>query len=109
MGFDTDVTAGGLYRLLEGAWEIVPGIYDLPVIDTWAGLRPGSRDHAPLLGASDSPGVVFATGHYRHGILLTPITAQEIARLVMHGETSDWLAPFSPLRFAPSQRTQLSA
>lgn len=98
-GFDTDVTAGGLYKVLEGAWEIVPGIYDLPVTDTWAGLRPGSRDHAPLLGASAEPGVLFATGHFRHGILLAPITAQEMARLVLTGETSDWIAPFSPQRF----------
>lgn len=108
MGFDTKVTAGGIYQLLEGAWDIVPGIYDLPVTETWAGLRPGSRDHAPLLGHADSPGVIFATGHYRHGILLTPITAQEIARLVLHGETSAWLAPFSPLRFASSHRSRMS-
>ena len=99
MGFDTRVTAGGLYHLLEGAWEIVPGIYDLPVQDTWAGLRPGSRDHAPLLGRSAAPGMLFATGHYRHGVLLTPVTAQEMARLALTGETSTWLEPFSPQRF----------
>ncbi len=99
MGFDTRVTAGGLFRLLEGAWEVVPGIYDLPVADTWAGLRPGSRDHAPLLGHA-APGIVLATGHYRHGILLAPVTAQEIALLVLTGETSPWLKPFSPLRFS---------
>ena len=99
MGFDTRVTAGGLYHLLEGAWEVVPGIYDLPVQDTWAGLRPGSRDHAPLLGRSAAPGILFATGHYRHGVLLTPVTAQEMARLALTGETSTWLEPFSPLRF----------
>jgi glycine oxidase len=100
MGFDTQVTAGGLYDLLEGAWEVVPGIHDLPVDATWAGLRPATRDHAPLLGASAAPGVIMATGHYRHGVLLTPVTAQEIARLVCTGETSEWLAPFSPTRFA---------
>lgn len=100
-GFDTDVTAGGLYSVLEGAWEVVPGIYDLPVTDTWAGLRPSTRDHAPLLGEA-APGIVMATGHYRHGILLTPITAQEVARLVLDGETSDWIAPFAPQRFMSS-------
>ncbi|RMH59715.1 MAG: glycine oxidase ThiO [Bacteroidetes bacterium] len=99
MGFDTRVTAGGLYTILEGAWEIVPGIYDLPVTDTWAGLRPASRDHAPILGMA-APGVVVATGHYRHGILLMPVTAQEVARLVLTGETSPWLQPFSPRRFS---------
>jgi len=100
MGFDTTVTAGGLYDLLEGGWEVVPGIRDLPVDETWAGLRPASRDHAPLLGETTAPGVLMATGHYRHGILLTPITAEEMARLIRTGETSDWLQPFSPLRFS---------
>jgi glycine oxidase len=103
MGFDTTVTAGGLYDLLEGAWEVVPGIYDLPVDETWAGLRPASRDHAPLLGASGLPGVLMATGHYRHGILLTPVTAEEVARLIRTGETSSWLEPFSPTRFSEAQ------
>jgi glycine oxidase len=103
MGFDTTVTAGGLYDLLEGAWEVVPGIYDLPVDDTWAGLRPASRDHAPLLGRTAAPGVIMATGHYRHGILLTPVTAEEVAELVCTGETSDWLGPFAPTRFSDAQ------
>ncbi|MEZ4702593.1 MAG: glycine oxidase ThiO [Rhodothermales bacterium] len=100
MGFDTRVTAGGMHKLLEGVWEAVPGIMDLQVTETWAGLRPGSRDHMPLLGASDAPGVLFATGHYRNGILYTPITAQEMAGLILRGETSRWLVPFSPKRFA---------
>lgn len=99
-GFDTSVTAGGVYDLLEGAWEVVPGIYDLPIDEMWAGLRPASRDHAPLLGPAGAPGVHMATGHYRHGILLTPVTAEEMARLLRTGETSDWLEPFSPLRFS---------
>lgn len=109
MGFDTTVTAGGLYSLLEGAWEIVPGIYDLPVTDTWAGLRPGSRDNGPLLGHARAPGILFATGHYRNGILLTPITAEEISRLILGGETSSLLAPFSPLRFETSLQSRAKA
>ena len=108
-GFDTTVTAGGLYDLLEGGWEVVPGIRDLPVDETWAGLRPATRDHAPLLGETTAPGVVMATGHYRHGILLTPITAEEIARLIRTGETSDWLQPFSPRRFSEAGSTTHSA
>jgi glycine oxidase len=103
MGFDTTVTAGGLYDLLEGAWEVVPGIYDLPMDETWAGLRPASRDHAPVLGPSGAPGILMATGHYRHGILLTPITAEEVAQQVRTGETSTWLEPFSPTRFSEAQ------
>jgi glycine oxidase len=98
-GFDRTVTAGGLYTLLEAGWRLVPGIYDLEVTETWAGLRPGSRDNEPILGQSAAPGVVFASGHYRNGILLTPVTAEEIARLVMTGETSRWISPFSPHRF----------
>ncbi len=109
MGFDTTVTAGGLYDLLEGGWEVVPGIRDLPVDETWAGLRPASRDHAPLLGRSAAPGVLMATGHYRHGILLTPITAEEMARLIRTGETSDWLRPFSPRRFSDAKSPARSA
>ena len=99
-GFDAQVTAGGLYSVLEAAWQIVPGIYDLEVSETWAGLRPGSRDNDPILGVSSIADVIFATGHYRNGILLTPITGQEIARLVMTGETSEWVKPFSPSRFS---------
>ncbi len=95
MGFDTNVTAGGMYQVLEGAWEIVPGIYDLPLVDVWAGLRPASQDHRPLLGEA-APGVIYATGHYRHGILLAPITAEEIAKLVLTGSASDWISPFTP-------------
>lgn len=108
MGFDTTVTAGGLYDLLEGGWEVVPGIYDLPVDETWAGLRPASRDHAPLLGPSGAPGVLLATGHYRHGILLTPVTAEEMARLLRTRETSTWLEPFSPTRFSEVQSSNVS-
>ena len=105
MGFNKEVTAGGLYHLLEGAVDVVPGIRELPVRSTNVGLRPGTRDNAPLLGPSGAPGVTYATGHYRHGILLTPVTAQEIARFV-HSETvSEWLEPFLPSRFAPSERT----
>ena len=103
-GCDTRVTAGALYRLLEGAVAVVPGVEELEVIETWAGLRPASRDHAPLLGFGAMPGVAFATGHYRHGVLLTPVTADEVAnvveaRLMGPTETSAWLAPFSPDRF----------
>lgn len=98
-GFEREVTAGGLYHLLEGAIELVPGIRELTVRRSDVGLRPGTRDNAPLLGPSGAPGVLYATGHYRHGILLTPITAQEIAKLVRTGTVSEWLEPFLPTRF----------
>ena len=95
-GFDTRLTAGGVYSILDAAWEVVPGIYDLPITESWAGLRPGSRNNLPVLGPAGSQGIIYATGHYRNGILLAPITGDEIARLVMEGETSDWLIPFLP-------------
>lgn len=99
MGFDTRLTAGGLFELLRGAWEAVPGIYDLPVLETWAGLRPGSRDNAPILGKTGVENLIMATGHYRNGILLTPITSREIASLILTDQTSENIAPFQLSRF----------
>jgi len=104
-GFETDVTAGGLYNLLEGALELVPGIRELCVQNLDVGLRPGTRDNAPLLGPSGAPGITYATGHYRHGILLTPVTAQEVATYVQTDTVSEWLEPFLPSRFANAPLT----
>ena len=99
MGFDTRLTAGGVFELLRGAWEAVPGIYELPLLETWTGLRPGSRDNAPILGETPIENLIYATGHYRNGILLTPITAYEVSKLVLTGETSETIAPFRLDRF----------
>ena len=99
MDFDTRLTAGGLFELLRGTWEAVPGIYDLPVLETWTGLRPGSRDNAPILGETSVENLIMATGHYRNGILLTPVTAREIASLILTGEKSETIAPFHLSRF----------
>jgi glycine oxidase len=99
MGFDTRLTAGGMFELLRGAWETVPGVYELPILETWTGLRPGSRDNAPILGKTPVENLIYATGHYRNGILLTPITAYEIAKLILTGETSATIAPFQLDRF----------
>jgi glycine oxidase len=99
MGFDTRVTAGGVYSILEGAWEIVPGIYDLEILDVRAGLRPGTRDNEPIVGWSGLPGVYYATGHYRHGILHAAITAEEVGRELTTGTRSEWLEAFRPARF----------
>lgn len=108
MGFDTQMTAGGLYELLRYAWEALPGIYDLPVIETWAGLRPASRDDAPILGPSGIDGLVYATGHHRNGILLAPITADSIAELVRTGATPPSIRAFGLERFSrpEQQRTE---
>ncbi|MFD0274463.1 glycine oxidase ThiO [Kitasatospora sp. NPDC127111] len=99
-GYDTTVTAGGVYELLRDAHELVPGITELPLVETSAGLRPGSPDNAPLLGPTALPGLVAATGHYRNGVLLTPVTADLIAEHLATGTTPELAAPFSPTRFA---------
>ena len=102
MGFDTQLTAGGLFELLRSAWEAVPGIYELPVLETWAGLRPGSRDNAPILGRTCVENLIMATGHYRNGILLTPVTAREISSLILTGHPTEVIAPFPLSRFHQS-------
>jgi glycine oxidase len=79
-GFDTAVTAGGVYELLRDAAELVPGVLELEVEETIAGLRPGTPDNAPIIGRSPSdPRIVWATGHYRNGVLLAPVTAELVA------------------------------
>lgn len=100
-GFDTTLTAGGVLDLLREAWETLPGIYDLPLVETWVGLRPGSRDDAPILGATEMGGLIMATGHHRNGILLAPVTGRAIADLLIDGATPESIAPFSLARFAP--------
>ncbi|HSA52760.1 MAG TPA: glycine oxidase ThiO [Yinghuangia sp.] len=97
---DTVVTAGGVYELLRDAHELVPGITELPLVETHAGLRPGSPDNAPVIGATALPGLIAATGHYRHGILLTPVTAEAVAELLTDGTVPDIVRPWGPLRFA---------
>jgi glycine oxidase len=99
-GFDTDLTAGAVFALLESAWRALPAIEELPIDEMWVGFRPGSRDDAPLLGFSSVEGLVIATGHHRNGILLTPITANAISRLILTGEVDPAIADFSPGRFA---------
>ncbi|MFD5465389.1 glycine oxidase ThiO [Kitasatospora sp. NPDC127059] len=99
-GYDTTVTAGGVYELLRDAHELVPGITELPLVETSAGLRPGSPDNAPLLGPTSLPGLVAATGHYRNGVLLTPVTADLLADYLTTGEVPDLARPFTPTRFS---------
>ena len=99
-GFDTMVTAGAAHELLRDAIELVPDVAELALTETVAGLRPGSPDNAPLLGPAALDGLVVAAGHYRNGILLTPVTADTIAELLVTGRVPDRIGPFSPRRFA---------
>ena len=98
-GWDTTVTAGGVYELLRDAHELVPGITELPLTETRAGLRPASPDNAPLLGPSGLDGLLLATGHYRNGVLLTPVTGDVMAEVLTTGELPAEARDFTPLRF----------
>jgi glycine oxidase len=100
-GFDTSLTAGGLLTLLEAAWRAVPSIEELPIEEMWVGHRPGSRDDAPILGRGPVEGLVYATGHYRNGILLAPVTADTMARLVLDDAVDAAIRPFAIERFWP--------
>ncbi len=109
LGWDTTVTAGGVYELLRDAHELVPGITELPLTETRAGLRPGSPDNAPLLGPTALEGLLLATGHYRNGVLLTPVTGDVLAHALTTGELPEEARPFSPLRFRATALTEQPA
>jgi len=99
-GFDATVTAGGVHDLLHDAIEVVPGVTELELVETLARWRPGTADNAPLLGASGLPGLVLATGHHRNGVLLTPVTADLVAELLVTGDLPALAVPFTVERFA---------
>ncbi|MFJ1811095.1 MULTISPECIES: glycine oxidase ThiO [unclassified Streptomyces] len=109
LGWDTTVTAGGVYELLRDAHELVPGITELPLTETRAGLRPGTPDNAPLLGPTELSGLLLATGHYRNGVLLTPVTGDAMAHALATGELPDEARPFTPRRFAAAALTEQPA
>jgi len=100
-GFDDAVTGDGVYRLLEAAYEVLPDAGELEWVEAAARLRPGTPDNAPAIGrTTGGDGVVWATGHYRNGILLAPVTADAVAAIVAAGEPPAAVAPFTPARFA---------
>jgi glycine oxidase len=98
-GFDPSVTAGGVHDLLHDAIEVVPGVTELELVETLARWRPGTADNAPLLGASGLPGLVLATGHYRNGVLLSPVTGDVLAEQLASGTLPELAAPFTVARF----------
>ena len=98
-GYEKQVTSGGLEKILSAANELVPELAGAQLIETWCGLRPGTPDQLPILGPAETDGLIFATGHYRNGILLAPVTAKLVGEWIADGRTTfDWEA-FSPLRF----------
>jgi glycine oxidase len=99
-GFDKSVTAGALRRVLDIALEIAPHLGDVRIADTWAGLRPGSPDGAPILGGGRIPGLFYAGGLYRSGVLLGPLVGELVAALALGRPPGVDLSPFRPERFS---------
>ena len=98
-GFDTRVTAGGLSAVMKNGLRMVPDLAGAPVVETWAGLRPMSKDGKPILGPAGPEHLVLATGHYRNGILLAPITGRLVADFLTTGKVPAAMAPFLIDRF----------
>jgi len=105
-GFDRNVTVAGMKKILGGAISLVPALESARIEETWAGLRPDSPDHLPILGPTDLDGLLIATGHFRSGILLTPITARLIREWVTTQKVSENWAPFSPMRFQQARHSR---
>ena len=98
-GYEKAVTSGGIEQILSAVNELAPSLACAEIVETWSGLRPGTPDQLPILGPTDLEGLLMATGHYRNGILLAPITARLIAEWISDGRPSLSCEEFSPLRF----------
>jgi glycine oxidase len=105
-GFDENITAGGMLTLLEAAWRAVPAVEELPIEEICARHRPGSRDDAPILGRGPLEGLYYATGHHRNGILLAPVTADAMARLVLDDVVEPAIGSFGLERFLPARAAE---
>jgi len=105
-GFDESITAGGMLTLLEAAWRAIPAIEELPIEEIWVGHRPGSRDDAPILGRAPLDNLFYATGHHRNGILLAPVTADAMARLIVDDVVEPAIRPFGLERFLPARAAE---
>ncbi len=103
-GFDTTVTAGGVLELLREAYRAIPEVAELELVETGVGLRPGTPDNVPLIGAGALDGLVVATGHHRNGILLAPLTADAVSSLLDGGELPAGLEAADPARFGAAER-----
>lgn len=98
-GFDQTPRTGAVYELLRDAISLVPELGESTLQEICTGLRPASRDNAPLIGPTEIDGLIFATGHYRNGILLAPVTAEAVADLASTGTVPEVVTPFAPTRF----------
>jgi glycine oxidase len=98
-GFEKALTAKGLLSILQGAVRLAPLVGEFRFLRAWAGLRPDTADHLPILGYGEIENLVFATGHFRNGILLAPATAEIIADFVLKGSTTRPIEAYRPTRF----------
>ncbi len=98
-GFEKRVTPEGIKKIFDAATELLPALAAAVVAETWSGLRPGTPDDLPILGPTEIDGLLIATGHYRNGILLAPVTARLLRQWIVTGKTEFDDAAFSPLRF----------
>jgi glycine oxidase ThiO len=101
-GFDKHVETDVIQRLHHAATDLVPALHSAKLHEAWAGLRPGTPDELPILGETSVPGYFAATGHYRDGILLAPVTAKLMAQAIVGEKTEFDLSAFSALRFQPT-------
>jgi glycine oxidase len=104
-GFEKNLTPAGVRRIADGAIELVPALADADICETWAGLRPGTPDNLPILGPTDVDGLLMATGHYRSGILLAPVTASLMRDWITKGRVALPVEAFSPLRFKEDKQS----
>jgi glycine/D-amino acid oxidase-like deaminating enzyme len=104
VGFDEHATVDGVRLLMDAAIELVPSLSGAAFTAVRVGLRPATPDGLPIVGPCDVPGLVFATGHYRNGVLLAPLTAAIVADLLLEGRRHPQLAALSAARFTPAAR-----
>ena len=102
-GFDTRVTAGGVHELLREAYRALPDVAELELADAVAGLRPGTPDNAPLIGPGELEGMIYATGHYRNGILLAPATSEAVVTMLAGDVPEVDVDAFAPGRFVAAE------
>lgn len=108
VGFDKTVATSTIQQFRSAAGEYLPELGSSPIVESWAGLRPGTPDDLPILGATDMPKVFAATGHFRNGILLAPVTAKIMASLIMGQSVESEISSFSPARFGHKNVSLLS-
>ena len=105
-GFQKAVTVSGIRCLLSAAEELVPSLGEFEVVETWSGLRPDTNDHLPIIGQGGPDNLLLATGHFRNGILLAPLTAELVENTLAQGSVSEELKPFGVSRFDVQSATK---